>query len=77
MKNIFNAPTGILDGIVKTLLHWIRSCSLNVLVSIVTDEPVFTLLWHRTAHLLKLHLTEETPHDIEWILFSPEGLKDS
>ena len=46
-------PTGILDGVVKTLLHSIRSCSLSTLISIVTDDPLFTLLWHRTAHLLK------------------------
>ena len=68
-------PTGILDGIVKTLLHSIRSCSLSTLISIVTDEPVFTLLWHRTAHLLKLHLPDDSEVDLEWILFSAEGLK--
>ena len=68
-------PTGILDGIVKTLLHSIRSCSLSMLMSIVTDEPMFTLLWHRTAHLLKLHLPEDQPTQIEWILFSTEGLR--
>lgn len=41
----------------------------------MTDDPLFTLLWHRTAHLLKLHLSDEIG-PIEWVLFSVEGLKN-
>ena len=41
----------------------------------VCDEPLFTLIWHRTAHLLKLHLQNNGQAEIEWILFSTEGLK--
>jgi hypothetical protein len=53
-------PKGILDGVVRNLEHSIRSCALSDLISIVTDEPIFTLLWHRAAHLLGLHINGNT-----------------
>mgnify|MGYP003333643584 CR=1 FL=1 len=82
-------PKGILDGVVRNLEHSIRSCALSDLISIVTDEPIFTLLWHRAAHLLGLHINGKMlrqnrlqlffldgQENVQWVLFSPSGLCD-
>jgi len=69
-------PAGLLDGLVGLLASAVRSCSLIHIITIVCDEPLFTLIWHRTAHLLKMHLDEDgIDASIEWILFTTSGLK--